>query len=50
MNAVNHPHGGKRRSTQKTKTRPVSRNTPPGRKVGTIAPKRTGRKNKGRVK
>lgn len=46
MNAINHPHGGKRRSTQHTKNKSVARNTPPGRKVGSIAPKRTGRKNK----
>lgn len=41
MNAVNHPFGGK---SSKIKGRPmqVSRNTPPGRKVGKIAPRRTG--------
>lgn len=44
MNAINHPFGGKRRSTQKSKKRPVGRNAPPGRKVGSIAPKRTGRR------
>ncbi|MBN2250562.1 MAG: 50S ribosomal protein L2 [Candidatus Altiarchaeota archaeon] len=42
MNAVNHPHGG---GSHGYTGRPssVSRNTPPGRKVGHIAPKRTGR-------
>jgi large subunit ribosomal protein L2 len=44
MNAINHPHGGKRRSTQKSKKLTVSRNAPPGAKVGSIAAKRTGRK------
>lgn len=43
MNAVDHPFGGK---CSHIKGRPTqsSRNTPPGRKVGKIAPKRTGRK------
>jgi len=43
MNSVNHPHGGK---CSHVKGRPtqVSRNTSPGRKVGKIAPKRTGMK------
>lgn len=43
MNAVNHPFGGK---SSRIKGRPlqVSRNTSPGRKVGKIAPKRTGMK------
>lgn len=43
MNAVSHPFGG---SSSHTKGRPTqaSRNAPPGRKVGKIAPKRTGRK------
>ncbi|HDQ59892.1 MAG TPA: 50S ribosomal protein L2 [Candidatus Woesearchaeota archaeon] len=49
MNAINHPYGGKRRSTQKSKKKPASRNAPPGRKVGSIAPKRTGRR-KGKVR
>ncbi len=45
MNAVDHPFGGK---GSHTKGRPTqsSRNAPPGRKVGKIAPKRTGRKNR----
>jgi large subunit ribosomal protein L2 len=43
MNAVDHPFGSK---SSHTKGRPTqaSRNAPPGRKVGKIAPKRTGRK------
>lgn len=42
MNSVNHPFGG---SSSHAKGRPTqaSRNAPPGRKVGKIAPKRTGR-------
>jgi len=42
MNAVDHPFGG---SSSHTKGRPTQspRNAPPGRKVGKIAPKRTGR-------
>jgi len=46
MNAVNHPFGGKRRSTQSSKKKVASRNAPPGRKVGSIAAKRTGRKKR----
>jgi large subunit ribosomal protein L2 len=45
MNAVNHPYGNKRTS-RKSKKRPVARNTPPGRKVGMIAARRTGRRKK----
>lgn len=41
MNAYEHKFGGKRRSTQH-KSKSVSRNAPPGAKVGSIAPKRTG--------
>ena len=43
MNAVNHPFGSK---GSHTKGRPTQapRNAPPGRKVGKIAPRRTGRK------
>ena len=43
MNSVNHPFGGK---SSKIKGRPLhcGRNTPPGRKVGKIAPSRTGYK------
>jgi len=43
MNAVDHPFGNKRTS-RKAKKIPVSRGTPPGRKVGMIAAKRTGKK------
>lgn len=43
MNAVDHPFGGGgRQHPGRPKT--VSRNTPPGRKVGSIAARRTGRK------
>ncbi|MBU0461746.1 MAG: 50S ribosomal protein L2 [Nanoarchaeota archaeon] len=45
MNAVDHPFGNKR-SSRKSKARPISRNAPPGRKVGTVAARRTGRKKK----
>ena len=43
MNAVNHPLGG-RSSHSKGHQGTVSRNAPPGRKVGLIAPRRTGRR------
>lgn len=43
MNAVAHPFGNKR-TLRKSKARPMSRNAPPGRKVGSIAARRTGRK------
>ncbi|MDP7115791.1 MAG: 50S ribosomal protein L2 [Candidatus Woesearchaeota archaeon] len=43
QNAVDHPFGNKRTS-RKSKARPVARNAPPGRKVGMIAARRTGRK------
>lgn len=42
MNAVDHPHGGSR-SSKKNYPYCVSRNAPPGAKVGSIASKRTGR-------
>lgn len=42
QNAVDHPFGNKRTS-RKSKARPVARNAPPGRKVGMIAARRTGR-------
>ncbi|MBU2559992.1 50S ribosomal protein L2 [archaeon] len=42
MNAIAHPHGGGSGSPGKPTS--VSRNTPPGRKVGLIAPRRTGRR------
>jgi large subunit ribosomal protein L2 len=44
MNAVDHPFGGSYSGVNKPKT--VSRNAPPGRKVGTVAARRTGRKRK----
>jgi large subunit ribosomal protein L2 len=43
MNAVDHPHGSGRKQTIGIPSS-VSRHTPPGRKVGHIAPKRTGAK------
>lgn len=42
MNAVDHPFGGGYSGLGKNKT--VSRNAPPGRKVGSISPKRTGKR------
>jgi large subunit ribosomal protein L2 len=42
MNAVDHPHGGGGRRNKKRKS--VSRHAPPGAKVGSISPKRTGKK------
>lgn len=44
-NPVEHPFGGKRRRTGRI-ARSTSRNAPPGRKVGSIASKRTGRKKR----
>lgn len=41
MNPVSHPFGGSQHHAGKSKS--VSRNAPPGRKVGAIASKRTGR-------
>jgi len=43
MNAVSHPHGGGRHKSE-SKPTTVSRHAPPGRKVGYIAARRTGRK------
>jgi large subunit ribosomal protein L2 len=45
QNAVDHPFGNKR-TLRKSKARPIARNAPPGRKVGMIAARRTGRKKK----
>ncbi len=45
MNAVDHPYGNKR-SSRKAKNRPISRNAPPGRKVGLLAARKTGRRKK----
>jgi len=43
MNAVDHPFGG---STSPGKTKNVSRHMPPGKKVGSISPSRTGKKKR----
>ncbi|MFT4325895.1 MAG: 50S ribosomal protein L2 [Candidatus Woesearchaeota archaeon] len=43
MNAVSHPFGNKRTS-RKSKNRPIPRNAPPGRKVGNVAARRTGQR------
>ncbi len=48
MNAVAHPLGNKR-SSRKSKAKPVSRHAPPGRKVGSLAARRTGRRRGRRV-
>jgi large subunit ribosomal protein L2 len=45
QNAVDHPFGNKRTS-RKSKAKPVPHNAPPGRKVGMLRPKRTGRRKK----
>ncbi len=45
MNSVNHPFGGKSSHAKGIPTQ-SSRNAPPGRKVGKIAPKRTGRRKR----
>ena len=45
MNAVSHPFGGRSSHAKGIPTQ-SSRNSPPGRKVGKIAPKRTGRKKR----
>lgn len=45
MNPPSHPFGGSQHHPGKSKS--VSRHAPPGRKVGAIASKRTGRKKKG---
>ncbi len=42
MNAVDHPFGNKR-SSRKSKAKPAPKNAPPGRKVGMIRPRHTGR-------
>ena len=43
MNAVAHPFGNKR-TARKSKAKPAPKNAPPGRLVGAIRPRRTGRK------
>ena len=45
QNAVDHPFGTSR-SSRKSKARPCPRNAPPGRKVGALYAKRTGRKKR----
>ena len=45
MNACNHPHGGGSHGYT-GRSASVARNTPPGRKVGHIAPSRTGRRKR----
>lgn len=45
MCAVDHPFGNTR-SLRKSKARPAPKNAPPGRKVGMIRPRRTGRKKR----
>lgn len=45
QNAVDHPFGNSR-SSRKSKARPCGRNTPPGRKVGMLYARRTGRKKR----
>lgn len=45
MMSAAHPFGNTR-SKRKSKARPASRNAPPGRKVGPIASRRTGRKKR----
>ncbi len=42
MNAVAHPFGNKR-SLRKSKAKPAPKNAPPGRRVGAIRPRKTGR-------
>lgn len=48
MNAVAHPFGNKR-TLRKSKAKPAPKNAPPGRKVGAIRPKKTGRARLKRV-
>lgn len=45
MNAIDHPHGGGRHP-HIGRPSSVPRNTPPGRKVGHLSPKRTGRRKR----
>jgi len=45
MNAVDHPFGNAR-SSRKSKSKPISKNAPPGRKVGVVGARRTGRRKK----
>lgn len=50
MNPAMHPHGGGSHKSQSLKPTSVSRNAPPGQKVGMIAPKQTGRKKRRRAR
>jgi len=43
MNSVDHPFGNSR-SSRKARAKPTSSNAPPGRKVGMVGARRTGRK------
>ncbi len=43
QNAVDHPFGNKR-TARKSKAKPTSKHAPPGRKVGMVGARRTGRK------
>ena len=43
QNAVDHPFGNAR-SQRKSKAKPIPKNAPPGRKVGAVGSRRTGRK------
>ena len=45
MSAISHPYGNTR-SLRKSKAKPVSKNAPPGRKVGAVAARRTGRRKR----
>lgn len=45
QNAVDHPFGNAR-TLRKSKAKPVGRNAPPGRKVGALAPRKTGRRKR----
>lgn len=45
QNAVDHPFGNAR-TQRKSKSKPVSRHAPPGRKVGALAARKTGRKKR----
>lgn len=49
MNAVAHPFGNKR-TARKSKAKPAPKNAPPGRRVGAIRPRQTGRSRGKRVK
>ncbi|MGM5479979.1 MAG: 50S ribosomal protein L2 [Nanobdellota archaeon] len=48
MNAVDHPFGNSR-SSFKANSRPAPRNAPPGRRVGAIRPRKTGRSRSRRL-